>query len=106
MRHDFIFVFVAGTRAGHEDFPVAGAAHLHDMAAAVPSIEVADDADALRIRCPYDKSNAGNAFHIHRMCTELVVQLQVIALAEQIEVELRQDRRNAMDLIHDAITPC
>jgi hypothetical protein len=55
---DFIFVFVSGARARHEDFPIAVAAHPHDVAAAVPDIEVADDADPLRIGGPYDEGNS------------------------------------------------
>ena len=71
---DLVFVFVAGAGAGHEDFPVAVAAHAHGMAAAVPAIEVADDADAPRVRRPDHEGDAVHAVHLHRMRAELVVE--------------------------------
>ena len=62
---DLVFVFVAGARARHEDFPIAVAAHAHGMAAAVPDIEVADHTDALRIRRPHHEADAGDAVQRH-----------------------------------------
>src|SRR6185437_10747627 len=96
---DLVFVFVARLGAGDEDLPPAVAAHAHGMAAAIPQIEVADDADAARIRRPDDEGDAVDAFHLYRMGAELVVELQVIAFAEQIEVEVGQYRREAIGIL-------
>ena len=90
---DLVFVLVAGARARHEDFPEAVAAHPHGVAAAVPVVEVADDADAPRVRREHREGDAGDALEHHRVRAELVVELEVRAFAQQIEVELRQDRR-------------
>ena len=58
---DLVFVFVAGARAGNEDFPVAVAAHAHGVAAAVPEIEIADHADAPRVRREHHEGDAVDA---------------------------------------------
>ena len=47
--------------AGHKDFPEAVAAHAHGMAAAVPIVEIADDADAFRIRRKHREGDARDA---------------------------------------------
>ena len=96
---DLVFVFVAGRGAGHEDFPVAVAAHAHGVAAAVPEIEIADDADAPRVRCPDHEGDAADAVHLHRMRAELVVERQMIAFAEQIEIEIGEHRRKAIGVL-------
>ena len=93
---DLVFVFVAGARAGHEDLPIAIAAHAHGVAPSVPEIEVADDADALRIRRPHHESHALDAVQHQGMGAELVVEAQVIAFAEEIQVEIGQNRREAV----------
>ena len=57
------------------------------MAAAVPMVEVADDADALGVGRQHDKGRAGDAFERHRVSAELVIDLQVRAFAQQKQVE-------------------
>ena len=51
------------------------------MPAAVPEIEIANDAHAPRVRCPDHEGNALDTFQLDRMCTELVVEGQVVAFA-------------------------
>ena len=72
-RDDLVFVFVVGARARHEDFPIAVAAHAHGMAAAVPEIEIADHADALRIGRPHREADAADAVERDDVGAELFV---------------------------------
>ena len=97
---DLVFVFVAGARRRDEDFPVAVAAHPHGVAAAVPEIEVADHADAPRVRREHHEGDAVDALMPHRMRAELVVELQMRAFAEQMQVHVGQDRREAVGVFH------
>ena len=96
---DLVFVFVAGARAGHENFPIAVAAHPHGVAPAVPEIEVADHADAPRVRREHHEGDAVDAVMPHRMRAELVVKLEMGAFAEQMKVEVGQDRRKAIGVL-------
>jgi hypothetical protein len=47
-------------------------------------VEVADHADAARVRREHHEGDTLDAFQRHRMSAELVVQFEVIALAEQM----------------------
>ena len=100
---DLVFVFVARARRRHEDFPEAVAAHPHGMAAAIPEIEVADHADAPGVGGKHHEGDPGDSFEHQRMGAELVVEMQMRAFAEQIEIEIGQHRRKAvrvLDLDH------
>ncbi len=88
------YLYLSPARARrHEDFPIAVAAHPHGVPPAVPEIEIADHADALRIRRQHHEGDAVDAFQRHRMRAELVVEPQLIAFAEQIQIEVGQHRR-------------
>ena len=97
---DLVLVFVAGMRARHEDFPVAVAAHPHGVAAAVPMVEVADHADAPRVRREHHEGHALDILVPGRMRAELVVELEMRAFAEQMQVHVGQDRRKAVGVLH------
>ena len=99
MADDLVFVLVAGARAGDEDFPVAVAAHPHGVAPAVPEIEIADHADAARVGREHHEGHAIDAFELHRMGAELVVELEMRALAEQMQIEIAEDRREAISVL-------
>ena len=58
---------------GHEDFPVADAAHPHRMRGGLPEIEIADHADPPRIWREHHEGHAGDAVERHRVRAELVV---------------------------------
>ena len=90
---------IAGLDARHEDLPEAVAAHAHGVAPAVPVVEIADHADAPRIGREHGERDARDALVHERMRAELLVELQVRAFAQQIEVELRQDRRKAIGVL-------
>ena len=60
--------------AGNEDFPDSRCRARAWRDAALPEIEIADDADALRVRRPHHEGHAADALHLHRMRAELVVK--------------------------------
>ena len=93
-------VSVSGRDRRHEDFPEAVAAHAHGVAAAVPKIEIADDADALRIGRKHSERDARDAIEHERMRAELVIELEMRALAQQIQIEIGQDRRKPIGVFH------
>ena len=96
---DVELVVVAGARMRDEQLPIADAAHPHRMPPRIPEIEIADHADAPRVRRQHHEGDAVDALERHRMRAELVVDALVGALAEQIEVELAQYRREAVGIV-------
>src|SRR5207302_7823117 len=59
-RPNFALVAAAVAQLGDEDLPHAGSHQLaHRVDAAVPAIEVTDDADSLGVRRPHREVNAG-----------------------------------------------
>ena len=64
----FEFVMVAACGVGHKDFPQAGTwMKAHGMAPAVPGVEVADHADAARIRRPDHEAHTVHITQAHRV---------------------------------------
>src|ERR1700731_1101681 len=89
---DFIFVDGAFCELGDENFPeTGGAASAHGMDAAVPSIEVAHDADAPCAGSPNGEMNAADAFECDHVGAEFFVSVVVAALAHQIQIELAEN---------------
>ena len=65
---DFKFVEGVQFHSGDKDVPDAViAVETHDVAAAVPVVEFADDGHALRVRCPYGKADTFYAVHFGKM---------------------------------------
>jgi len=85
-REDFEFVEAAFGETGNENFPNAGGAFAHGMDAAIPLVEIADDADALRVGRPYGEVHAGDPGHFAKVCAELFVILEMSAFAEEVEI--------------------
>ena len=82
---DFKFVDGAFAEFRHEEFPDAGAAAgAHRMDAAVPMVEVADHADALRVGSPDGEVDAADARERDDVRTELVVGVVVAAFAHEV----------------------
>ena len=69
------------------------------MPAAVPAVEVADHADAIRVGRPDREVHAGRAADRHRVRAELVVDAGVLALAEQVEVEVGEHAAVAIRIV-------
>ena len=70
------------------------------MHAAIPLVEVADDAHALRIGGPDGEVHAGDAADRHHMRPELVPRAMMRALAEEVQVVLGQHRTELVR-VHD-----
>ena len=84
-----------------EDFPDADVHALaHDMAAAVPVIEVADNGDARRIGRPDREMHAVMALVADGVRAELVVEAKVIALGHVVVVERAQHRAEEIGVEH------
>jgi hypothetical protein len=96
---NLVLVMVAHLRARHEDFPKTVAAHPHGVPASIPEVEVADDAHTPGSGRENDEAHARGAFEHHRVGAELLVECGVGTLAEQVEVELAQDRREAIGIL-------
>src|SRR5215472_9709888 len=78
---------MTGTQRRHEQFPEsADLAHWHP--AAVPAVEVADDADPTSVRCPDRECYAFDAFMETRVSPQLA-----------IAGELTENRREAIDVV-------
>ncbi len=98
---DFELVGRAGADVRGEDLPDAGvAAKAHDVTAAVPVVEVADDGDAAGIRCPDGKVEAVDALMLDRMGAHLVEEAQMRAFADEIVVHRPEDRPEAVRVGH------
>ena len=99
-RADLVLVGGAGADARDEQLPDAGrAARLHGVAAAVPEVERAHHAHALGVRRPHRETRAGAGHRAPRVRAELVVDAVVVALAEQVQVEVRQLRREVVRVV-------
>ena len=96
---DIEFIVVARPGVRDEQFPVADAAHAHRMAPRIPEIEIADHADPPRVGREHDEGDPVNAIERHRVRTELVVKTLVGALTQEIEIEIAQDRGEAVGII-------
>ena len=96
---DLELVVIADAGLRNEQLPIADAAHAHRMPPPVPEIEIADDADALGVRRQHHEGHAVDAVQRHRMRAELVVDPLMGAFAEQMEIEVGQDRRKAVGVV-------
>jgi hypothetical protein len=66
------------------------------VAPPVPEIEIADHAHAPRIGREHREGNAGDAVMHQRMGAELVVEVEVRAFAQEVEIEVGEQRRKAV----------
>ena len=96
---DLILVLVTRAGARHEDFPEPMAAHAHRVAPSVPQVEIANDTDPSRRRREHGKAHARDAIEHHWVRTELLVEMQMRSLAEQVEVEFGEDRRETIGIV-------
>ena len=75
------------------------------MPPSVPFVEVANNADALSVRCPHRETDAGDPVDYHRMCAQLFIEAQVSALGDQVHVDLAQDRGKPVGVVDGAAFP-
>ena len=97
---DLELVVRALAEAGQEDFPHAGAGQAtHRVHAAVPVVPVAHHRHAVRVRRPHGEGGALDAvFPVVRAGAraELLPEAVVIALGEEVQVQLAEDRAEAI----------
>src|SRR3954453_23516145 len=95
---DLVLVKVTGAQARDEQFPKPTDISHRDPPA-VPSVEVANNADTARVRRPHREGDALDAFMHHRVPSKLAVAPQVVALGEQMNVDHAKHRRKRIDVI-------
>src|SRR6267378_3621175 len=88
---DFEFVMGADADARHENFPYAGRTQgAHRMAAPIPLVEIADDANPLRIRRPNRETSPGHPIDRAQLRAELIINAPFVALAKEIQIRFAQ----------------
>ena len=93
-------VAIANLRGGEKDLPdAAGAQNPHRVDAAVPPVEVADDADTGGIGGPDGEVDAVRVADGHRVRAEPLVDARVRAFAEQIDVVVADDAAVAVRIV-------
>ena len=103
---DLVFVEVARAQPRHEQFPeAAGMQPAHRHAPAVPVVEIPDQADPLRVRRPHREPNSLDALMHRRVRAELLKTGVVVALDQQMDVELAEHRRETVDVVELANMP-
>src|SRR5438270_13770598 len=74
---------------GQKQFPDAAAEQTpHRIHPAIPAVEIAHDADALRVRRPDREVNAPGVADLAQVRAELVVEPQMTSLGKQMQVHL------------------
>ena len=71
----------------------------HDMTPRIPVVEGADHADPPGVGCPDRKAHARYAIEGHRVGAQLVEAVRVVALQQQVDVELPEKRREAVGIL-------
>ena len=95
-----VFVEMPWAQPRHEKLPEpAGMALAHRHAAAVPGIEIADQADPLRVRRPDRERDPFDAVMQHRVRPKLLIAREMVALDEQVDVEISEHRRKTVDVV-------
>ena len=70
---NFIFIDVARANTGDKEFVDPGLQKIHLICSSVPVIEVSDNADTDRIRCPHSEVNTADTIDLYRVCTQLLI---------------------------------
>src|SRR5579864_5570073 len=97
---DFVLVNRALGGTWHKQFPYTRwSAIPHRVRASIPVIEVSHNAYAHRVRRPYCKLNARHAFNNHWVCAHLIVFQVVGALADQVQIKVRKERRKCVRIV-------
>ena len=109
---DLVLVDFAVLHTGDEQLPDAGRSQLaHGVLAAVPAVEIADDAYRVRIGRPYAECRADQGFAAHAVagthrvlvmhdtCAECLPQPLVAPLAEQVHIEIADRRQVAIWIV-------
>ncbi len=89
LRANLELVLFAVGKIGNENLPDAGRDEQpHRVNAAVPAVEIADQADAIGVGRPHGKVHASGRADDEAVRAELFERTQVGPLAEQVEIEV------------------
>ena len=95
-----IFVDLSASEPRNEDLPKAGLHALaHDVAPAVPGVERSDHADPRGIRRPHREADAVHALVRDGMCAHFLIEPQVVALGEEVKVDLAENGAEAVGIV-------
>ncbi len=101
---DLEFVEGACAEIGNEELPDAcPRADPHGMAAPVPAVEIPHDADALGVGSPHRKQHPGHAIHPVLPRAQAAVGVPVLALAEEMQVEVGELRQEGVGIMSQAL---
>jgi hypothetical protein len=97
---NFEFVDSAFAKLRHEQFPDAGrTTKAHGIDAAIPAIEIADQADATSVGSPDGKMNAGDAVNGLYMRAKLFVGVVMATLAHEVEIEFGKKKGERVGVV-------
>lgn len=97
---DLELVALPDERARPEQLPDAEVVQAtHRGGAALPTLEVADDPDRGRARCPHGEGDTVHTVDGADVGAEVLPELLVAALAEEVQVELADGRREAVRVV-------
>ncbi len=100
LAEDLVLVELALGQARDEQLPDAAfGAKAHRVPPTVPGVEIADDADPRGIGRPDREADPGDAVKRHQARAELVVQAQMPAFGNEVDVHLAQQRRKAIGVV-------
>ena len=69
------------------------------MAAAVPIVEAADDADPPRVGRPDREGDARDTLDLAGMGAQMIIDAEILALPQQMEVELAEQAGETIGII-------
>ncbi len=75
------------------------------MDAAIPAVEIAHHAHALRIRRPDREINAVHAADLAQLRAEFLLELEMIALRKKMQIHLAHDRAVAIRIAQHCSDP-
>ena len=85
-----VFIDIVFLHAGNKQLPYRIPIHLaHGMAARLPAVKIAHNADRRCVRCPDTENNACLTGTRFQMCTKVAIRLAVVALFKQIHRQIR-----------------
>ncbi|MNL03749.1 hypothetical protein D3C87_1242970 [compost metagenome] len=97
LAEDFVFVGLPRLQARNKQLPdPGGMTQAHRMAATIPDVEITDHRHSPGIWCPDREAHALDAVHGFQLRTQGTAQVTVIALGEQVQIHLTEQRAKAV----------
>ena len=70
------------------------------MGSSVPAVKVTDNTHTPRVRCPHCKMYSLYTIHLHRMCTQNIVQLIIDSRLEALKLRLKNLHLKAVCILY------